>query len=722
MLEFKNAIDYLPDDPEAHYQLGLAYVGAGDAQAAMQQFEKVIGLDPKHAGAQLKLAEWMGAQSDAKLVLEAEQRARAILSVQPQSVEGLAVLGLTELRLGKPNDAKQHLLEALQKAPGNLRASMTLARMRVAQKDLAGAEELLRKAAAENQSAESAVVLGRFYVMVGRRADAETQFRRAAQRDPKDVAGLLDLAALLRAENRKLEAEQTYKLVASFPDKSYQTVHARFLLEDGQYDAALRELKELAHEDPDNREVRFQLVAAELALNRVGEVEALLRQALRADPNDFGALFQSGIVFVMSGRYAEAEGVLEKAVQSRPNDAPAHYVLSIVYGNVIGAGSKQEQELRKALASNPQLLPARLALAQILRQSGKNKAAMQLIDQAQQSEKQTVPAIVSRNWSLLALGDLAQLRKGVRRGLEISKSHDLVLQDGLLKLHDKQFTEARESFLGLLNSDPEDARALAALASSYMAQQQPGLALQKVQGYVGQHPRSAQMQHLLGTLLLANGRSAEARVAFTNARAADPKSTAPELILAEMDAAEGRGDAARERLSDLLLSDSSNTAAHLLLADLETKAGQQSEAILHYRTVLGLDPTNIVALNNLAYYLANNIGQIDEALRLAQEASQAAPEDPGVEDTLGWVLYRKGIYHLALTHFENAVRKQRTPLRTYHLAMAYIKAGDLPRGRQTFEAATNKAPNLPEARMVRDLLTEATGSGQTADAPNTPLR
>ncbi len=75
VVEFRNAIDHLPDDPEAHYQLGLAYLGSGDAQTAMQQFKRAVDLNPNHAGAQLKLAEWMGVQPDAKLVLEAEQHA-----------------------------------------------------------------------------------------------------------------------------------------------------------------------------------------------------------------------------------------------------------------------------------------------------------------------------------------------------------------------------------------------------------------------------------------------------------------------------------------------------------------------------------------------------------------------------------------------------------------------------------------------------------------------
>ena len=51
-----------------------------------------------------------------------------------------------------------------------------------------------------------------------------------------------------------------------------------------------------------------------------------------------------------------------------------------------------------------------------------------------------------------------------------------------------------------------------------------------------------------------------------------------------------------------------------------------------------------------------------------------------------------------------------TALRRYHLAMAYLKNGDLERGRQTLEAAFKMDPNLPEAQAARQLLAEATQS------------
>ena len=141
----------------------------------------------------------------------------------------------------------------------------------------------------------------------------------------------------------------------------------------------------------------------------------------------------------------------------------------------------------------------------------------------------------------------------------------------------------------------------------------------------------------------------------------------------------------------------------LLLAELETTEGRTAAAIEQYRKVLALDDKNAMALNGLAYQLADS-GQPDEAIKYAQKAKEVAPDSPAVDDTLGWTYFRKGMYAMAVTHLESATAKEGTARRKYHLAMAYVKAGDPKRGRQTFEAALKMDPNLPETRAARHVL------------------
>jgi len=112
-----------------------------------------------------------------------------------------------------------------------------------------------------------------------------------------------------------------------------------------------------------------------------------------------------------------------------------------------------------------------------------------------------------------------------------------------------------------------------------------------------------------------------------------------------------------------------------------------------------------VALNNLAYLLATQTEQFDEALKYAQQVKELAPNDKGVDDTIGWIMYRKGLYRAAVQYLEKAAQDQSDPVVAYHLGLAYLKVGDK-RGEPTLRAALKKAPDLPEARMAERVLAD----------------
>ena len=60
-----------------------------------------------------------------------------------------------------------------------------------------------------------------------------------------------------------------------------------------------------------------------------------------------------------------------------------------------------------------------------------------------------------------------------------------------------------------------------------------------------------------------------------------------------------------------------------------------------YAALLKKSPRNWVAANNLAWLYAGD-GRLDEALKYARVASEAAPERPEVKDTLAAINRRKG--------------------------------------------------------------------------------
>jgi tetratricopeptide (TPR) repeat protein len=258
-----------------------------------------------------------------------------------------------------------------------------------------------------------------------------------------------------------------------------------------------------------------------------------------------------------------------------------------------------------------------------------------------------------------------------------------------------------------LKIDSADLRALQALRQTYLAQKNAPMALQKVKDYAALNPKSAAIQDFLGLLLMVHGDAKQAEAAFTAAKAADPGFVQADLSLVQMDFAQGKVDDARKKLKSILSSDEGNPTARLWLGIMEEKLGDRNTAIELYRKVTESNPDSGEASNNLAYLLADYANKPDEALKYAQKAVQLVPEAPAYCDTLGWILYRKGVYAAAIPYLERASASQAekdSVIWKYHLAMAYAKAGNVVRGRTTLEAALKLNPNLPEAKIAQQVV------------------
>src|ERR1700742_3087677 len=48
ILQFQNAVRETPKNPEAHYQLGMAFLAAGDIEHGIAFLQKAVDIDPKH--------------------------------------------------------------------------------------------------------------------------------------------------------------------------------------------------------------------------------------------------------------------------------------------------------------------------------------------------------------------------------------------------------------------------------------------------------------------------------------------------------------------------------------------------------------------------------------------------------------------------------------------------------------------------------------------------
>ena len=107
------------------------------------------------------------------------------------------------------------------------------------------------------------------------------------------------------------------------------------------------------------------------------------------------------------------------------------------------------------------------------------------------------------------------------------------------------------------------------------------------------------------------------------------------------------------------------------------KNRQQLEANESYMKAIELAPTNLLNLNNYAYYLANEKLELDKAERMIKEVLTLSPNDSHFLDTYGWILFQQGKFAFALTTFQQAQKTaQKEPLILEHIGDCQFKLGN----------------------------------------------
>ena len=139
--------------------------------------------------------------------------------------------------------------------------------------------------------------------------------------------------------------------------------------------------------------------------------------------------------------------------------------------------------------------------------------------------------------------------------------------------------------------------------------------------------------------------------------------------------------------------------AHFHLASVYYDLDRFEETVKHFRIAAKLDPSNVFARNNLAYFFAEKNTNLNEALALVKEALALSPGNPAFIDTKGWVLYRMGRLEEAEANVRQALSMSPETSELYlHLAQICLAARKFDDARSAFEKALTYDPRTPPFR------------------------
>jgi tetratricopeptide (TPR) repeat protein len=157
----------------------------------------------------------------------------------------------------------------------------------------------------------------------------------------------------------------------------------------------------------------------------------------------------------------------------------------------------------------------------------------------------------------------------------------------------------------------------------------------------------------------------------------NPQLFDPYVALGGFYAQTKRYDEALEKLEQAKNVNAKNLGVHMLIGMIHEMRKDVPQALAAYEKVLEINPRFGPAANNLAYLYSEHGGDKEKALQLAQTAKEVLPEDPRISDTLGWILYKRGIYERAVSLLRESAEKLGDNAEVqYHLGMAYLKTGN----------------------------------------------
>ena len=695
LLEFRNAAQAMPKDAEPLYQIGIAWMAAGSGDDALIALVKAGELAPARTDIQIKLAELLTASRRKNLVEQARIKLQSILKTAPDDQEANDTLAKADLLLGNTEDAANRLEEELKKYPKDLQSTIELARLKLRQHDVKSAEALFKKAVeSAPESSEAAASFGQFYMITGDSPKAEQYIKKALAINPKNASALLSLGAIEIVGNRMEEADRTYKRISELGGK-YSQLHGVFLYQSGKLDAALAEFQRQFRDAPGDRVARTRVFLTNIAMKRFADADKILTDALKRNPRDTEALMERSALKLQRGKVEEAKADLNQLLSLNRNSAMVHFRLALVAGQE-GLAMTEEQQLNETLRLNAGFLPARLALARTYLARNQAREALELVGHAPSDQAKRPQTIIERNWALLALGRTQDLRNSLDSALQGGRSPELVLQDALLRLQQRDYEGSRVEGEELMKNNPGNARAAYLVVETYSKQKQLPKGIAWLRAVAAANPKVPALEHVLGQWYMQTDNRSEARRSFEAAVGVDSRYLPSLLALADNDVLDGQLDSARQRLKVALGMEAKNVSALLMLVGVEERSGNRAAAIENCQSILQIDSSNLVALNNIAYDMA--FENPDQALQFAQRAVEVAPKNPTVQDTLGWVYYRKGMYGEAAQQIKSAMSTQASPQFQFHLGMCYLKLGERQLGETSVRAALAKDSSLVKSQ------------------------
>ena len=686
---------------------------AGLAEALVEQdrvddarphLEQLVAEAPEALQTKLLVARIAYIEEDWKT---AQQNLLQIVGAAPDYRPAQVLLGAVQLRGGNLAQAEMYLLAAVAAMPEDIQARQLLAETQLQMEKAGEAEEALAPiVSGEDADPLSLQMAARASLVQGNLDAALEYLRRSVAENPNDADLQFQLATILLQTGRSDEAEALLKGmdVSASQEHAYRrdALQVLQLIRAGQEKAALGAAQQVAEAFADRAAAHNLLGVVKLA-NRDAGARTSFEQAVRLDKTDIIAQRYLGMIEESAGEFSVAESRYKRLLVDQPNAA---WVL--------------------------------FALGRVAEARGERDVAIGWLEKARQADSKALSVRLVLGQFHLAANDTAAASQVLSEALEIDDSNTAVLNlEGLIRYQQGDFERAVDSFRRVVDASPENVEFRLNLARAYgqLGDQERaiGLLQDNIRATLDHLPSGV----LLGLLKAQSGELGAAADVASQLRAQYPDNVLTyalegeihalggDLIQAESDyqkaVSMGQMRGHVLRLHDIKRQrDSANADAPLLeylqrhpldigvrlvLADAHMHRNEVGQAIAVYEGVLVDDPTNAIALNNLAwnYFTSDD----SRAVQTARRAYEIAPESASIADTYGWILTQEGSVEEGEKLLARAVQLEGVqPEIQYHHAVALAKLGKSDAARDTLKQILGQDEEFPSRGDAQRLVAE----------------
>lgn len=630
----------------------------GEVDAALIEIRNALQKNPSDGEAHLLLAHILADQGDGAAAEKEIQKARQ-LGVDRIRVD--AALAKALLATGQ----FQRLLDEVQPAEG--------------QKGEAWADVLAARVTAQ--------------LALRQVEPARADLNRLSKTMPKSVGALLGAArfAFLSMDSGRALALVEQALAKAPRRLEVWMLKADLLHRQGKLDDALVAYEQAAQAIPGSAIPRLAAARVLIDTGRFDAAQKQIDQVLRFSPNLSFANHIQALLYFNQKDYAKAQEFAQRTLKLAPDYLPADYLLGQIE-IAQGALQQAEERFRRIVATFPQDLPARKLYATTLVRMKESERALEVLTPALKQAPEDPELLSLAGEAYTLAGKFAEANGYMERAAaaQEKKRAEALLSLGLRYVAGGEAERGIAELQEASGLDEVGVRADFTLALIHLRRKEFDEALQAAQNLEKKRPTNPLPFNLAGAAYLGKGDKAAARASFERALALDAGFLPAAENLARLDLEQGQPEAAKQRIEAVLAKDKDNVDALVALRRVNEESAQLVSSLEQARKA---DPKALAPRLALAKkYLAG--GDTRNALEVAREAQNLAPDDPQTLDALGAAQLATGQKSEAVATYGKLVSTAPySALAHYRLATAQARAGNLKQAEAQYRRAIALKPD-----------------------------